>query len=276
MRVEDRDTACQRLLQCLMPEGPTRDDLYRACMAAFEAGAIPFEVVVGAPADRILPRITFAAPKRRRELAEALGVPDHPWGPPDSIGLRPSPHGGIVAKGYHRITAVPEEMALPAELEAHLLPLVAAPLPEPEMYARWTGPPAWHALHSACERVLGVTLPTPSPRPEGSRGALGLSLRKLDRGGFVPTAYADHTALPPDDELRRSWGASLSAEERQSFERALAGTRSIGPREGGSWFDFLAWGVDERGRSWQAVSLRLPWPSAPADGDPALDPRLLT
>ncbi|MCA9652500.1 MAG: hypothetical protein H6712_23240 [Myxococcales bacterium] len=66
--------------------------------------------------------------------------------------------------------------------------------------------------------------------------------------------------MPPDDELREQWAASLPPQERERFERALAGVRSLGPREGGSWYDFLAWGVDARGRPWQAVSLRLPWP----------------
>ncbi|MEM7152822.1 MAG: hypothetical protein AAF799_08265 [Myxococcota bacterium] len=242
-----------------MEEVEPRNRLLSACLRALEVGAIPFEVVVGCPASVVLPRITFAAPKHRRELARALGLDDHPWGPPDTIGVRLNVQGEVTVRGYHRMARIPEEVDVPADLRPHLRPLMAALWPEPEVYGHWAGQPTWEALHEAGERSLSLTLPRPEVRPVGHRGYLGISLRTEKSGGTSLTAYADHTALPPDDEIREGWSASLPATERDAFERALAAVRSLGPRQGGSWFDFLAWGVDSTHRSWRAVSLRTPW-----------------
>lgn len=263
MRAEPRDTAWPRLLQCLLglldpdDEGEARDAFHDACMRAWEVDAVPFEIVVGAPSRQILPRITFAAPKRPQALARALGLDDHGWGPPHAVGVRPDGRGGVAVRGYHRVTAFPPEIEVPDELRPWLRPLVAAPAPEPELYARWAGPPDWDALHRACERFFGVVLPTPHPRPVDGRGGLGLSLR-VHGSRLLLTGYADHTALPPDAEIRRAFGESLPPVERERFERVLAVVRSLGPREGGSWYDVLAWGIDATGGAWRAASLRVP------------------
>jgi hypothetical protein len=268
MRSELWDTPCARLLQCLALDQGSTQALHDACVRALQAGGVPFEVVVGAPADIVRPRITFAAPHRRAALARALGLSPHWWGPPDTVGVRPDWAKGVEVRGYHRLTRVPSEIRVPVVLRGRLHPIMAAPAPEPELYAQWIGPPGWDELRSTCQQTTGLVLPEPQPRPTGDRGMLGLSLRTGPRGAIALTAYADHTALPPDPEIRAAWGESLSATDRDAFERALAVVRSLGARQGGSWFDVLAWGVDATGRTWQAASLRVPWPGA-VDRPPA-------
>ena len=70
--------------------------------------------------------------------------------------------------------------------------------------------------------------------------------------------FADDRSLPSDRVIADEWIAGMSADDRDAYEAALGGVRSIGARPLHGWHAMLAWTLEADGTAHRAVSLRVP------------------
>jgi hypothetical protein len=261
------------LLRCLAVKDPEMLPPLRQAFACAEAaGAVPFEVIAGAPFGRYGARITFrpGPGAEPRELARAFGLDGHPWGAPAWVGVRVLPGGAVHAKAYHTLDALDDRFTLPAGLPTGLQPVMAAlDLPDrglgsgaKELYLCLGPDRSWTSFVKTAVAALGEVeagemLFSPHPRP--SEGGFCLSLRWREGELTTLSLYATQRSLPPDDEIRRAWIAGMDGEDREVYEAALAGVRDLGRLPAShAWHGMLAWTL-ERGGGWQrAASLRVP------------------
>src|SRR5581483_2130394 len=224
------DLSSQRwstLLACLTLYRPQNlPPFEQAVKSALRAGATPFETMVGAPFLAYGPRLSLRAGQDPRAVAEAVGLADHPWGPPPIVGLRGQADGTVRAKGYHMLTRldanerargrfVPEDarvalsrraLPLPDGLPAGLEPwMVSLDGPRVELYQFLRSAAPWREFASCCTRCFpGVSLSF-SPYPRPVEQGFCLSLRWEHEELMTVTLYADQRALPDDDVVRDAW-----------------------------------------------------------------------
>ncbi len=234
---------------------PFEESLQRA----EEAGGAPFEAIVGSPVDRYGVRLTLAPQGAPAELAAALGLADHPWGPPDWIGLRMTAQGEVRAKAYHLHRRARAPLEPPAGAPVHLLPVMAAlDGGSTELYLRLDRQLDWGAFAARCAALLGGREPAVAPRPRPVARGFCVSFAWEDGELASVTLYADSRGLRDDASVRRQWSRGLEARDLAAYEGALAGTRSLGRQPLGGWHAMLAWTLDSSGLWRRAVSLRLP------------------
>jgi len=234
--------------------------------------------MVGAPFLAYGPRLSLRAGQDPRAVAEAVGLADHPWGPPPIVGLRGQADGTVRAKGYHMLTRldanerargrfVPEDarvalprraLPLPDGLPAGLEPwMVSLDGPRVELYQFLRSAAPWREFASCCTRCFpGVSLSF-SPYPRPVEQGFCLSLRWEHEELMTVTLYADQRALPDDDVVRDAWSHDLEPGDRIAYETALAGVRSFGARRFKAWHELLAWTVERDGTPHRAASLRI-------------------
>ncbi len=262
--------------------GDERWDVLAACIGAAQpatvaclvqeiarvraAGARPFEVIAGAPHHRYGARITFETSEANRERAAAAsGLPAHPWGAPDWIGLRVSPAGDVVWKAYHRFDRVASLVAVPPQLPPTLVPVMAARHGgTEELYFRRGEAGAWLPFVDDVCRAMRMDLtrfepgvPAFRPLPRERANSFCVSVKFDHDHATAISLFADDRALPHDRTIAAEWAASLAAGDRLAYEAALAGVRALGPPPPRGWHAMLAWTVDARHGWSQAASLRI-------------------
>jgi hypothetical protein len=72
------------------------------------------------------------------------------------------------------------------------------------------------------------------------------------------SVFAADRSLPSDRDIAGAWVAGLDDDDRDAYEAALGGVRSIGPRPLHGWHAMLAWTLEADGTFHRAVSLRVP------------------
>ncbi len=222
------------------------------------AGGALFEVISGAPALRYGARLTFRPVGDRAAFAVAGGLADHPWGPPDWIGVRTSADGTTRAKAYHR---------RPPSLDAAIVHRGLPPGSEPvmasldgdaiEVYAVHGGQLRWDAWVARCLPIEPDVPPT-FTLVARARG-FGLSVRQVAGEVSAVTLFAFPAALPPDERVTAEWTSRLSAADAVAHETALAAVASLGHRVGRR-YGLLGWTYELRGFVGRAASLRCPPP----------------
>jgi hypothetical protein len=228
----------------------------RAC----ESGAVPFEVIAGAPFARYGVRVTFQH-QSPAALARVFGFETHAWGAPDWVGVRVRPDGTLVKKAYHRLEVLDGRFTLPAGWPGDLYPIMASLDGDAvEVYLRKWNQCSFDAFAERCLAVLGPASPRPQavPYPRPRDHAFCVSLRR-ERGRVAAVSlYADWRALPRDSEIEQSWSEGLGDEDRTRYRLAVAGVRSLGFLPLGNWHAMLAWTVEADGELHRAVSLTVP------------------
>jgi hypothetical protein len=232
-----------------------------AIAKAWTMGARPFEVIAGTPHCDYGPRITFSLPSEKNVFSDIFGVPDHPWGQPQWMGLRMDGSGKVIAKLYHRLKVLPL-LPVPNSVARDLYPVMASRLGKAtEIYARFSGLCEWQEFVTSCISGLGFGgkfAADYSPWPKARRHSFGASFRFSDDCLISVTVFADQLALPDDETIRAAWVRDMSALEIDRYELTYAVVRSLGRRRLGGWHAALGWSVDAEGRRNRAASLRSP------------------
>jgi hypothetical protein len=222
-------------------------DVETVSAALERVGGRPCEIVVGAPIAAYGPRVTVAD--------GAYG--DHPWGPPDWVGLRF--RGEARTKAYHRAARLPGVPRPPCALPSGLSPVMAAlDGDDIELYLRHEPSAPWVAFVDAvCASLRIAPPPSVAPAPRPATGGMGLSVRWAGDEVRAVSLFASDVALPPEATLSAAWGAGLEGSDRQAYERALATAQWLAPQRA-AWHAGVAWTLDLAASRWsRAVSLRL-------------------
>lgn len=230
--------------------------LEKACML----GAYPCEVIAGTPRARYGARITLLPPADKSNFLSAFGLDRHPWGPPNSVGLRTNEKGQLIVKPYHHVVQC-SSVSFHQKLTGQMAPILAA-LHEgaTENYFLYTGSSPWDEFVGLCLAGLGTRPPQVNfqPSPRFSPRSFGAGV--LSREGEVKaiTVYAYYRALPDDETISRLWTQDMCDTEREAYELTLAAVRSCGARRFGAWHAVLAW-TFEPGNVWhKAASFHFP------------------
>jgi hypothetical protein len=232
---------------------------------ALSAGAVPFEAVVGAPWHEFGARLTLDAGAAPQEVARALGIEAHRWGPPAWAGLRLGPDGAIVIKPYHRAAGTAGDLGhplqLPAGMPGELRPVMAAEhRGTRELYARLEAERPWSWFAGRALELVGHDVPrfgfAPHPRPAASGFGLGLTWT----GALVTavTVYAGGQCLDDDAAVRGAWLSDMDEDDRRAYALALAGVSAAGPAGPRGQHAICWWTFTRSGARRRAVSLRLP------------------
>lgn len=247
------------LIQCLTFEGIYDTPILRMSIEnASKFSVVPFEVIAGTPRERYGTRITFRAERGTTELAQAFGLENHSWGHPDWVGVRVGNRGELKVKAYHRLTDM-SRFRLPPDLPGPLLPVMAA-LHENsiEVYLRYGGCSSWTEFAQRCCGVLGEVKPIFLPHPRPVESAFCLSVRWQDERLASVSVLADYRALPDDETIEKLWSQGMTEGDRNAYELALAGVRSLGQRPFNAWHGMLGWTLESGGIWHRAASLCLP------------------
>jgi hypothetical protein len=228
---------------------------------AARAGGVPFEAIAGTPAARYGARVTFRAQRGCEEaLARALGTTRHPWGTPDWMGVRVHPDGRVHCKPYHGVVKVDDRFTTVAPFTGTLYPVMASlDNGVTELYLRQSHATEWDAFLTRALAPLTTRSPfSCAPRPHHAPGSFCVSLRWREERIDAISVFADDRSLPADREIAEAWIAGLDATDRDAYEAALGGVRSIGPRPRHGWHAMLAWTLEADGTHHRAASLRVP------------------
>ena len=228
---------------------------------AWACGARPFEVISGTPHSRFGARMTFGMPPDKQSFAAKFGLPDHPLGFPEWIGLRTSESGRLVVKMYHLLDSLPP-LPVSDSVRRNLHPIMVS-LHEGsrEVYARFTALCEWRDFVMACLGGLGrsdFSEGNYQPYPKAAENSFAVSFRFNDESLASVTLFAYQRALPDDETTRAAWSRDMSPPEHQMYELAYAAVRSLGQRRFGSWHAMLGWTVESDGQTHRAASLRVP------------------
>lgn len=209
-----------------------------------QSDAVPMEVIVGVPGEDYGARVTMRLPSAA----------------PRWVGLRTRPSDPVRRKYYHPIDGT-DHVGLPPGLPGPLHPIMRSDDGEAtEIYVRHGGRCGWHDFVARCTAPLGAAPPAAfHPEPLPALGGFGASFRW--HGGRLAgvSVFACRPSLPEDAALQTAWVEGMTDPDRQRYECALAGVRSLGPKRADlRWNAILAWSF-EPARGWhRAVSLRVP------------------
>ena len=244
------------------------DTLRSGLGLAADAGARPFELILGAPLERYGARLTFSVGAHGAAVATALGMEEHPWGPPDWVGLRVDQEGCLASKPYHRADRGERRSEYNARMVgvAGFVPVMAARWRgREELYGRLAGALRWRDLVECLEDRFGLRVPEIPVAPRMRDGALGFSVCWEEGGPVAVSAFVGASALPADRALFKIWGESLPMEEKRAFEAASLLVRALGPPPLGSWTGLISATAERGGSRHRAISLRIPRPRARMD-----------
>ena len=226
-------------------------------LIAQEDPSIPFEAVVGTPAGRYGPRLTF----RHREGGRFTGLAaraGHPWGAPDWVGVRVR-DGRPHLKFYFARARGLGDADPPAGAPDDLHPVMAAREGDrEEVYWRCRRATGWRTFAQRCAALAGAEPPECRPLPRPAEYGFALSVARTRGAITAVTLFADHRCLPGDAETARQWAASMPEQEQRFYEAALGGVRALGPRPRHGWHGMLGWTLDAGGGSSRAASLLVP------------------
>jgi len=228
---------------------------------ALRAGGVPFEVIAGAPAGRYGARVTFRSHRGCEDaVARALGTTVHPWGTPDWMGVRVHPDGRVHCKPYHRVVELDDRFAVVTPFTGTLYPVMASQdNGETELYLRQSHASDWSAFVDRCLAPLTTRSPfTFALSPHHAADSFCVSMRWRGSRIDAISVFAADRSLPSDRDIAGAWVAGLDDDDRDAYEAALGGVRSIGPRPRHGWHAMLAWTLEADGRFHRAVSLRVP------------------
>jgi hypothetical protein len=230
-----------------------------ALARALATGAIPFEVVVGAPWRRLGVRLTLEAGDSPHECASALGLDGHPWGTPDLVGLRIAADGRLDIKPYHRLEALDARFRLPPDLPDALRPVMASEhRGVRELYLRLPIERPWGWFATEMLKPIGQVPSAYAPRPRPAASGFGVSFTWTGADVTAVTLYASSLCLRDDETVREAWVGGMAPEDRRAYELAMAGVLAMGPPGRRGWHSMLWWSVTPSGECWRAASLRLP------------------
>jgi len=249
----------ETLARCLAATDPgTLHQLNSALKRAYSCGALPFEIIAGAPFERYGARVTFQHPSPEI-LARAFNLDRHPWGAPDWVGLRIAANGPLRVKPYHRVDQVDARFELPPAWPTDLYPVMAALDGEiTELYLRKRQACDFAGFARCCLGPLRVEPPATVPQPRPHDDSFCVSLRREGCRLCAISVFADWRALPRDPKIESAWSAGLNEADRLAYLLALAGARSLGFLPLGNWHAMLAWTVEADGARHRAVSLSVP------------------
>jgi hypothetical protein len=247
------------LLQCLTFDNPHNTPILRMSIDKLHRlRVVPFEVIAGTPCERYGARLTFRAAGGTAALAEAFGLTQHPWGDPDWVGVRVSRDGGLKVKPYHRLTDM-SRFRLPGGLPMPLYPVMASLYENAvEVYLRFGACCTWTEFAQRCCGALGEVQRRFSPHPRPVESAFCLSLRWQGERLTAVSVFADYRALPDDETIASRWSEDMTERDRQAYELALAGVRSLGRRPFSAWHGMLGWTLESDGGWHRAASLFVP------------------
>lgn len=240
-----------------------------AVMAALAAGARPFEVLAGAPYERYGARLTFM-PRRgaASQLAAALAIDDHPWGPPTLVSVRWTT-GRLVVKAYHHMGRhagrLPDGFAVPLNVGDDLeLQHAALEGDWVEVYFRSTRERSWRSfVTSSLAPLYGqeraeAFAEAARPRPRPADRAHWVSYR-CQRGALQAISVAAfERALPAERTVRAAWAQGLGSDDAARYERLVAAACTYGQIRGGSTNSYLAWSIDASGAEQRVAALAIP------------------
>jgi hypothetical protein len=216
--------------------------------------ALPFEAVVGTPAQRYGPRLTFR-PADGGRFTRLATVAGHPWGAPDWVGLRVRdgrPRLKLYFSSVRELTA-PDP---PAPAPGDLYPVMAAAEGDRvEVYWRCRRAVGWRAFAERCAALIGAEPPDCQPLPRPGEQGFALSVTRTRAEITSVTVFADHRCLPDDAETARAWTAAMPEPEQRYYEAALGGVRAFGPRHPHGWHGMLGWTMERGGAQHRAASL---------------------
>ena len=262
----DDDGGWSLALQALCRPHPAAVDQLCATAGRIRAtGAQLFEVVSGTPATSYGARLTFRPGVDQRAFDAAAGLSDHPWGPPDWIGVRTRPDGAVHCKAYHRH---PPQLAF-AQVHRGLPPgsepvMAALDGGSVEVYAVFPGQISWETFGRQCLVPFGGTPAEPGVRLTARARGFGVSVKQLDETIEAISLFAFAEALPNDDQVTASWLAQLSSDEADQHDVAMGAVASLG-KIIGRRHALLAWTYERSGLAGRAASLRAPLaPPTPA------------
>lgn len=218
---------------------------------------MPFEAVVGTPARRYGPRLTFRVAGGGRFDALAARHP-HPWGAPDWVGLRVRDEQPRWKFYFARARDL-DGAEPPAGAPAGLYPVMAAWHDGgSEVYWRCRSAPRWSSFAARSAALVGADPPECEPLPRPAEHGFALSVRRSGGEISAVTLFADHRCLPDDAATARAWTASMPARERDFYEAALGSVRAFGPRPAHAWHGMLGWTIERDGARHRAASLLMP------------------
>ncbi|MDM7853460.1 hypothetical protein [Cellulomonas alba] len=217
------------------------------------AGAPLFEVVVGTPVAAYGARLTFET-GRHEAVARQAGVGDHPWGPPDWVGLRTAAGGAVRAKAYHR------RPPLVPTLVHRGMPATARPVmaaldgQTTEVYAVLPGATAWERFAAEALAPLGCAPARPGVSIVARAGGCAVSVRHDGDELTGITLFATSDALRPDGAVEAEWLAGMTADEAASHRQRVAAAATVS-RTPGRRYRMLAWHYTRAGLVSRAASV---------------------
>ena len=226
-------------------------------------GSQLFEVISGTPAATYGARLTFRPGADERAFAQAAGLADHPWGPPDWIGVRTKPDGAVQCKAYHRypprLSFAQVHRGLPPGTEPVMAALDGERL---EVYAVYSGQISWETFGRQCLAAFDGRPVDAGMRLAARARGFGVSVKQFDGNIEAISLYAFSPALPNDDQVTTSWIAQLEADEADQYDVATGAAASLG-KVIGRRHALLAWTYEPSGFVGRAASLRAPGTPTP-------------
>lgn len=176
------------------------------------------------------------------------------------MGIRVRPDGHVHCKPYHRVVELDDRFAFAVPLAGKLYPVMASHDDDvTELYLRQSHASNWFAFVDQYLAPLTKRAPfTFAPQPHHAARSFCVSIRwRVSRIEAI-SLFADDRSLPSDRVITDEWIVGLDSDDREAYEAALGGVRSIGRRPLHGWHAMLAWTLEADGTSHRAVSLRVP------------------
>ena len=249
------------LAQCLSLHSPrTLPQLRNILHQVFSLDGKIFEVIAGAPVEQYGTRFTLELPEENKpKIAERFTYDLHPWGLPDSIGIRIDNTGEMQTKAYHMLDPVDDRFVLPTGRPDHLVPVMASQKQATtEIYLRKAQACDWNNFVEQSFQPFGIRSKLNRIPLRPSDFGFCVSYKYFKEQLSAITVYADFMTLPREDEIPELWCEGLGEKDKSHYEICWAAVRAMGKVPGRGHHAMLAWTFERTGSSHRAVSFRVP------------------